>query len=113
MVSLDGDADGLLGYSGFHSSHVVSCDGGVARALDTSVAGGVLASTGLGGVGVGGFSHSTMGREVVEGSSLVTSVTAVAASVAVDELLLSERQELAGLDLVSGLHRADGRESPA
>ena len=54
-----------------------------------------------------------MGREVVEGSSLVTSVTAVAASVAVDELLLSERQELAGLDLVSGLHRADGRESPA
>jgi len=117
LVSLDGDGDWLLGNSGLHLGNVGGEDIGVGTGgagTDTGRLGSIVrASAILGGVGVGSLGFSILGLEEVEGLVLPSSVATVVVGGAVDELLLTEREESASGNLVGTFEGTSGGEGPA
>ena len=116
LVSLDGHGDWLLGNSSLHLGWGVGEDIGVGTGgagTDTSRLGCIVrASAILGGVFVGSLCLSILGLEEVEGLVLPSSVATVVVGGAVDELLLTEREECAGGNLVGTFEGTSGRECP-
>ena len=116
LVGLDGDGGGGSGNGGLELGNGVSLDVVVGRDEDLLLGGVGLAGAGdTGSRGVGVVSLELLGGllEVLEGGVLPTTVATVGGLVAGDNLLLGEGKELAGLQEVSTLDGAGGRESPA
>jgi len=112
-VGFDQDRDGLLGDETLHGADVVSCSHVVGAGFDTSSSAVVSARSVLGGVGVRRLSHEVVLSGIVEGSSLPSTTATVVALVAVNELLLGERQKSASLDEVTSFKGGSGGEGPA
>lgn len=112
-VGFDEDRDGLLGNGSLHGADVVGTDHVVGGGLDTGSSTVVSARTVLGGVLVRGLSHEVVLGSVVEGSSLPSTGASVVGFVAINELLLGERQKSSGLDEVASFKGGSGGERPA
>jgi len=100
---VDGDSDGTLVDSRGHGGDV-SSDVLVAGGVDLTLACGVLAGTVDSSVGVGGFFFSSGTLEVGEDLVSPSTITSVAAGVAINVLLGSKSQKSARFDAVCGLN---------
>jgi hypothetical protein len=108
-VGLDGNGKGLEGEGSLHLVGTVFEDVSVPGSFNTGGGPGVvLAGTILSGVGVSGLSSGGTGDVVAESFVLPATVATVVGSGAVNELLFGEGEEVAGLDLVRGLHSRVG-----
>ena len=118
-VSFDEDGGWLLGDGGLHLGNVVGGDVGVGGDSNRGCLGcGVGAALVDGVVWVGGLFLSLVLLPVAEGLVLPATAAAVVAEAgglggAVDELLLREGEESAGLDEVGALESSGGGEGPA
>ena len=116
LVGLNGDGSGGGGNGSLELGNGVGLNVGV-RADEDLLLGGIgLAGAGdTGSRGVGVVTLELLGGllEVLEGGVLPTTVATEGGLVAGDNLLLGEGEELAGLQEVSTLNGAGGRESPA
>ncbi len=118
LVGLNGDREGLGCEGGLHLGDVIGgneavlgdLDGGGARLVVLASAGGSCLAT---LVGVDALELSLVGLPVLECLVLPSTVAAVVGGGAVNELLLGEGEELAGVDLVDTLEGTGGRERPA
>ena len=117
LVSLDGDGNWLLGNSSLHLGWVLGEDIGVGlggAGTDTGGLGCIVSARAiLGGVLVGGLGLSILALEEVEGLVLPSTIATEVLGGAVDELLLTEREEVAGGNLVGTLEGTGGGEGPA
>ena len=117
-VGLDGNRDGLLG-NGSLEGGTGSIGGNVSEVLDSDGATGLhglvagTGSTSARGVRVGGLLNHRGGLGVLEGVVHKTTIAAVVLLGALNELLLGERNKLAGGEEVSTLEGTGGGESPA
>merc|ERR1712010_71079 len=117
LVSLDGDSEGLAGEGRLHLGDVVGCDEVVVGDLDGGGRGLiVLTSASTSGlardVGVGGLKLGLVALPVLEGLVLPSTVAAVVASRAVNELLLGEGEERSSPDLVDTFKDTSRGERP-
>jgi hypothetical protein len=112
-VSFDKDGDGLLVKSGLNGIDVLSLSHLVALGLNSGTSTVVSARSVLTGVRVGVLKRGGGSLVVVEGDVLPSSLASMVLGGAIDELLLSEREERSGLDEVSAFHGHVGGEGPA
>jgi len=104
LVSFNSDSDRSLGYGTLESRGGFTGDSAVALDRDNTLGRGSFARTILSGVGVGGFGFHGMRFSVLERTALVTTVAAIAIGVAVNKLLLGERNKLASGLVVGTFH---------
>jgi hypothetical protein len=112
-VSLDKDGDGLSGDSSLNSVNVLGSGHLVALGLDAGSSVIVSARSVSSGVRVRVLSHGVSSLVVIESDVLPSSTASMVLGGAIDELLLSEREERSGLDEVSSFHGHVGGEGPA
>lgn len=112
LVGLDGDGDWGLGDGGLELG---GGWGNVGERSDGTNTSGfdVRASSVLTGVWVGGLELKWVRLDIFEGVVHKTTVAALVNLVAIDELLLGEGLELAGLEEHSALDGTGGGERPA
>ena len=112
-VGLNGDGNWLLGNGGLELVNRLSWDGLVGLNAHLSGVLGSFAGSSSGGVGVVVLEVLSLLLGVDESVGLPSTVASVGGSIAVNELLLGEGEELAGGDEVSTLDGSGGGESPA
>jgi len=112
LVGLDGDGDWGLGDGGLELG---GGWGNIGETFDGSNTSGfdVRAGSVLTGVWVGGLELKWVLLDIFEGVVHKTTVAALVNLIAIDELLLGEGLELAGLEEHSALDGTGGGERPA
>jgi hypothetical protein len=114
LIGLDGHGDGLLSNGGLKSIDGVSGDSGPGGNVELVGVGAVVdASAICSGVRVAGLSHRVVALVVNKGARLPATVATVAGLNTVNKLLLSEREQVAGLDLPGAFKSGNGGEGPA
>ena len=114
LVSLNGDGSWLFGNGGLELVDGSGRNVGVSGDINLSVSLVNMAGAGSwGNVWVSRLELLLVGLKVGESVSLPSTVATVRGSVAVNNLLLGEGEKVAGLDGMSSLNGASGRESPA
>ena len=115
LGGIDGDGERAVGHEVLlHLGGLVGIKVVDVGDLDNGLGGAESAGGADALVGVGSLGHETaVALGPLEGSVGPATVAARVSGIAIDELLLGERDELARLDKVSTLSSTDGRESPA
>jgi len=113
FVSLNGDGNWLFGDGGLQLGNRFGWDGSISLDVDLSGVLGSLARLGSSLVGVVALEVLSLLLGINEGVGLPSTIAASGFSVAINELLLREGEELSGLDEVLTLNGSGGRESPA